>query len=357
MTNRPPAPTMKDVAQQAGVSTATVSAVINDSSFVSEPLKAKVRATIAALNYAPSRLARSLRTQTTGLVGLIVADITNPYFTQLVRSVGALLQGEGYSLLLCETDHDPVRETEALQLLAAQGVDGVILAPTAPAETYARGIARDFPRPIVMVDRALPKLPFDSVVIDNRAAAMEITDYILSLGHRRVGIVSGGLHLAAMEERLEGFRAALTAKGIGLLPDDIIYADLRQEGARILCRERLAGPDRPSALFVSNNHMVIGAMRALADLGLHCPDDISVAAIDDFPWTEAFAPRLTVQAQPIEDIADHAARLLLRRMSSPRGQPPAPERVVLQARLIIRDSCARLKTADKLPIKRRSASG
>lgn len=330
---------MKDVARSAGVSTATVSAVINDSSFVSEALKARVQAAIATLNYAPSRLARSLRTQTTGLIGLIVADITNSYFTQLVRHVGARLQGQGYGILLCETDHDPARETEALQLLAAQGVDGVILSPTAPAETYASGAARDFPRPIVMVDRALPKMPFDSVVIDNRAASIEITDHILSLGHRRLGIVSGGLHLAAMEERLEGFRAALAAKGLNLLPEDIIHGDLREEGARVMCRQRLARPDRPSALFVSNNHMLIGTMMALADLGLRCPDDMSIAAIDDFPWSNAFAPRLTVQAQPIEAIADHAARLLLRRMQHPRSEAPQPERIVLQAQLVIRDSC------------------
>ena len=335
---------MKDVARRAEVSTATVSAVINGSSFVSEALASRVRQAIAELHYAPSSLARSLRTQTTRLIGVIVADITNPYFAQLVRCIGAELRGRGYSFLLCETDLDPEREAEALLLLGAHGVDGVILAPTAPTGAYDGGLLVPFSRPVVMVDRVVPQLACDSVQIDNRRAAREVTEYLIGLGHRRIGILCGALHLRNMEERLEGFRDALAAAGLSLDPADRIVSDVREEPARRACQPLFARAERPSALFIANNEMTIGAMRALTEAGLTCPADISIAAIDDFPWADSFSPHLTVQAQPIAEIAEAAVRLLLRRLAKRKpeagGDVPV-EHVVLPTRLVIRDSCAR----------------
>jgi LacI family transcriptional regulator len=331
-------PTMKDVARLAGVSTATVSAVINETSYVSEGLKDRVRQAIARLNYSPSGVARSLRTRTTRLVGLIIADITNPFFTELVRCIGAEVQTLGYTMLLNETNHDAEQEVAAMQLLAAHGVDGVILAATGPSDMYFRPPIADFPRPVVMVDRAVPDAPFDSVSIDNRRASFEVTRHILELGHREIAIVAGARHLPNTADRLAGFRDALVAAGIALEPDRIVYADFREDRSYELCRNLLARRNRPTALFVSNNQMVFGAMHAIKDLGLACPSDISVAAIDDLPGADIFAPRLTVQRQPIADIAHEAVRLVMARMRS--GSLTPPERVVLPTCLIVRDSCA-----------------
>ncbi len=338
-----PVPTIKDVARLARVSTATVSAVINESSFVSAPLKARVIEAIAHLAYAPSGVARSLRTQATHLIGLIMADITNPFFAELVRAVGSAAQARGYSVLLCETDHDATKEIAALQLLGAHRVDGVILAPTGPVDIYAAPPMSDFAKPLVIVDRVIPDAPFDTVSINNHRAAFELTRHLLSLGHTRVAIVAGAAHLSNSTDRLAGFRNALAVDGLDVDPAGIIYADFREDRARELCRALLAREDRPTALFVSNNQMLIGAMQALADLGLSCPQDVSVVGIDDFPWAGVFTPKLTTQRQPIASLAEHAIRILHARM---QGQLPlAPERVVLVAELIIRESCAPLAPA------------
>lgn len=333
-----PAPTIKDVARLARVSTATVSAVVNRTSFVSAPLRARVIEAIAQLGYAPSGVARSLRTQATRLIGIVVADITNPFFAELVRHIGTIAQGAGYSVLLCEADHDPDKEKAALQLLAAHRADGVVLAPTGPAEMYLAPPLSTFARPIVMVDRFIPHARFDSVSIDNHKAAGDLTRHLLMFGHRRLAVLAGNRHLANSTERLAGFREALATAGHDPDAAAVLYADYRQDRARELCHGLLTRPDRPTALFASNNQMLIGALQALSDLGLTCPADLSIASVDDSAWGALFTPRLTAARQPIEALARHAFRILHDRM---RGtHPAAPERIVLSAEVLVRDSCA-----------------
>lgn len=333
-----PLATIKDVARLARVSTATVSAVINESSYVSASLKARVLEAIAHLAYAPSGVARSLRTQATRLIGLIVADITNQFFAELVRAVGSAAQARGYSLLLCETDHDATKELAALQLLGAHRVDGVILAPTGPTNIYSAPPMSNFAKPLVMVDRIIPHAPFDSVSIDNHRAAFELTRHIRSMGHTRVAIIAGARHLSNTTDRLAGFRDALAVDGLDVDPADIVYADFCGDRARELCRALLSRKRRPTALFVSNNQMLIGAMQAITDFGLSCPQDVSVVGIDDFPWACIFAPKLTIQRQPIAALADHAVRILHARMQN--RSPADREKVILSAELVVRESCA-----------------
>jgi LacI family transcriptional regulator len=333
-----PAPTIKDVARLARVSTATVSAVVNRTSFVSAPLRARVVEAIAQLGYAPSGIARSLRTQATRLIGIVVADITNPFFAELVRHIGTIAQAAGYSVLLCEADHDPAKETAALQLLAAQRADGVILAPTGPTDMYLAPPLSRLAKPIVMVDRFIPEAPFDCVSIDNRKVAGDLTRYLLMFGHRRLAILAGNRHLANSAERLAGFQEALA--GAGHDPDaaPVLDADYRQDRARELCHALLTRPDRPTALFASNNQMLLGALQALSDLGLTCPADLSIASVDDSAWGPLFTPRLTAARQPIEALARHAFRILHDRMRGTR--PATPERIVLAAEVVVRDSGA-----------------
>jgi LacI family transcriptional regulator len=330
-------PTIKDVARLAGVSTATVSAAINERSYVSPLLKERVADAILRLGYSPSGTARSLRTQTTRLIGVIIADITNLFFAELVRNLGSAAQACGYSMLLLETDHDETKEIASLNLLAAHRVDGVILAPTGHTDIYFQPPFSNFPKPIVTIDRVIPNAPFDAVSIDNQAAGFEVTNHILTLGHRRIAIIAGTRHLANTIERLAGFNRALAEHGLTVDPKHIVYADFREDRAYDLTLQLLSSADRPSALFVSNNQMLIGTMRALTALGLSCPDDVSVAAIDDFPWADTFSPKLTTVRQPIQDLADASIRLLHERMTGARTGDP--ERVVLPASLVIRESC------------------
>jgi LacI family transcriptional regulator len=331
-------PTIKDVARLARVSTATVSNVLNGTSFVSAPLRARVQEAVAELGFAPSRLARGLRMQSTRLIGVVVADITNPFFAEIVRRIGSAASALGYNVLLCEADHDPAKELAALQLLAAHQVEGVILAPTGPAAMYFGPPLAQFPKPIVMVDRFISEAPFDSVCIDNRRTGYEVTRHILSLGHTRIAAVAGWRHLANSTERVQGFRDALAEAGVDAKAAEVVYADFRQDRAREISQDLLARARRPTALFVCNNEMVIGTMQAFSELGLACPEDISLAGIDDFAWAGVFSPRLTTARQPIAALADHAVRLLVKRMN---GEDGPTERVTLAAQLIVRDSCAR----------------
>ena len=331
------APTIKDVARRAKVSTATVSAVINATAYVSSSLKQRVLEAIVELDYAPSSVARSLRTQATRLIGVIIADVANPFFSQLVHMIGAAAQARGYSVLLAESDHDAAKEMTALQLLSQHGVDGIVLVPTGPREVYFRPPVANLRKPLVLVDRIIGDAPFDSVSIDNYAAAFAVTQHILSLGHRRIGIIAGARHLANTTERLAGFQDAVAAARLSVDPAHIIYADFREDLAYDLCRRQLMQDDRPTAFFVSNNEMLIGAMRAITDCGLTCPGDIALASIDDFPWASAFSPRLTTARQPIEELAEWSIRLLHERIGGAHIE--APRRIVLQASLMVRDSC------------------
>lgn len=333
-------PTMKDVAKLAGVSTATVSAVINDATYVSAPLKERVQAAIARLGYAPSGIARSLRKQSTNLIGLVIADITNPFFTELVRDIGLLAQKKGYSLMLFDSDHSIEQEIGFLQLLDIHRADGVILAPAGRTSDYLKPPVSTYTKPLVMVDRIIADSRFDLVSIDNFKAAHEATSYIASLGHRRVAILAGARHLSNTVDRLEGFKAALGERGLTPDPTHVIFADYQEENAYQASLALFGAPDRPTAIFVSNNLMLVGVMRALAELGLACPRDISIAAIDDFPWADTFTPRLTTVHQPVRELAEASLELLLERLAG-RG-PAEPRRLVFPARLIIRGSCRAL---------------
>jgi len=330
--------TMKDVARLAGVSIATVSATINGSAFVSAELRERVTEAIHQLGYAPDGVARSLKKGRTQLIGLIVADITNPFFTELVHVIEAVMQDAGYSVLLCDTDEDFEKERHYLRILQTHRVDGVILAPTGAAEAYQSLKALSERLPLVLVDRALPALGLDAATVDSFAGAYEATAHLLELGHRKVATVAGPHHLAPARDRLDGFRAALEAHGVAVRTDFIRSGSFREEEeAMAAALGLLSGEDRPSAIFAANNHMMIGVMRAITQLQLNCPRDVSVVGIDDFPWANAFTPRLTVVRQPVEQLGRAAVRLLLARMA---GHSPEPIHEVLRPALVIRDSCA-----------------
>jgi LacI family transcriptional regulator len=329
--------TMKDVARLAGVSIATVSATVNGSAFVSAELRARVTEAIHQLGYAPDGVARSLKKGRTQLIGLIVADITNPFFTELVHVIEAAMQDAGYSVLLCDTDEDFEKEGHYLRILQTHRVDGVILAPTGIAEAYQSLKTLSERLPLVLVDRALPDLGLDAATVDSFAGAYEATSHLLDLGHRKVATVAGPNHLAPARDRLDGFRTALEERGVAVRADFIRSGSFREEEAMGAALGLLSGKDPPSAIFVANNHMMIGVMRAITQLRLNCPRDVSVVGIDDFPWANAFTPRLTVVRQPVEQLGRAAVRLLLARMA---GQAPEPTQEVLRPALVIRDSCA-----------------
>jgi LacI family transcriptional regulator len=329
--------TIRDVARLAGVSTATVSATLSGNAFVSEALRARVRDAVEKLNYSPHGVARSLKRGSTRLIGLVIPDVTNPFMTEFVQAFGDLARGEGYSVLLCDTGFDADRESEVIEILQTQRVDGIVASPGARAESYFDGLATNGRPAVVLFDNAPPDLPVDTVVLDNSGAAFMATAHLLDRGHTCIGMVAGPAHNLPGDERIRGFRAALAARGIAYDARYVVRGNFVEEDSRQAVHQLLALNPRPSAIFAAGNLMLVGVMRGLREAGLAVPADISVAAIDDFPWATAFSPALTTVRQPVAEMAEHAMRLLRVRMS---GDPSPPKRIALQASLVIRDSVA-----------------
>jgi LacI family transcriptional regulator len=332
--------TIRDVARQAQVSTATVSATLNNTAYVSPDLKARVLAAVEQLGYAPSGIAKSLKTGKTRLLALVVADVSNPFFTGLIDAVESAAYDWGYALILCNSDEKFERERNHLSLARTQRCDGMILAPTGDIEDYRAAGMRAFSAPTVLIDRVLDSWNVDSVTLDNVSAAMQATNYILDLGHRRIGTISGPPHVSTGGDRLAGFKKALAAQNVPLDSAHVRSGDFREDSAFAVTREMLSRPDRPTALYVANNLMLVGVMRAVAEAGLVCPADISIVSTDDFSWATAFRPRLTTVRQPVREMGAEAVRLLVERIE--RGTEEPCKRLVLLPTLIVRESCAPL---------------
>ncbi len=342
----PAGATIHDVARLASVSVATVSNVLNASRPVAAETRDRVLKAVAALGYTPHAAARSMRGRGSGLIGLIVADITNPFFTSLVQSVERAANAHGYAVLLCNSDEDHEREERSLQLLRTQRVDGIILAATGQASAGRASAVGQQRVPVVLVDRGLPEFGLDAVILDNRRAALEATRHILSFGHQRVAMITGPASVSTGMDRLSGYREALLEAGVRYEERWVHDAGFREERAYDAACAMLTAPERPTAIFAANNLIAIGVMRAIADSRLRCPEDVSVVSIDDFPWANAFRPRLTTVAQPVDAMGEAAVRLLVQRIA---GQGPRTAHVeVMAPMLVVRDSCSRPAAAAAL---------
>ncbi len=332
--------TMKDVARDAGVSIYTVSATLSGSARVSAELRARVNASVARLGYERNAMARDLKQGTSSLIGLIVSDVTNPFFTELVECIQTEAHRAGFSVLLGISDHDPEREAELLTLMRSHQAAGTILCPAGSARDYDDGRLTRGRMKIVAVDNASPGLGIDGFALDNRMAADLAVSHLLDLGHRRIGIVAGMRHQHVSRERLAGYRRALRRRNVMPDPALVVHGDFRLEEGRACAERLLALPERPTAIFVANNLMLIGVMRAFAEAGIRVPDDMSVCGIDDFPWAPAFQPALTVVRQPIAAMAPAAFARLAERLAS--DEDLAAEQHVFAPELVVRQSCARL---------------
>jgi LacI family transcriptional regulator len=333
-----PTTTIRDVAAAAGVSPATVSRVLNLKEDVNADLRRRVLAAVTDLGYRRNGPARSLRTRAAMVLGIIISDITNPFFTALVRGVEDRAQLAGYSVVLANADEDVAKEARYLEVAAAEQMAGVLLSPASSTLTSIdvlteRGI------PVVTIDRRLPAADVDSVTVNNRQAALEAVQHLIAQGCRRVGFVAGPVQTTTGASRLAGYRAALRAAGRSVDPALTAYADFRTEGGYAATRQLLQMRSRPDGLLISNNLMTVGGMQAIAEARLDVPRDIAVVGFDDANWATALRPPLSVVTQPTYEIGRTAAELLLRRIA---GEKFASRRVVLQAQLMPRGSSLRI---------------
>jgi DNA-binding LacI/PurR family transcriptional regulator len=328
--------TIIDVAREAGVSTTTVSHVLNGTRSVAEPTRQRVQAAIERLSYEVNSLAQSLRSDRSQTIGLLVTDISNPFFTSLVRGVEDVANAADYSVMLCNTDEKPDKELTYLRMLRRKRVDAILMASTGvPQPLVDQLIGLGFP--LVYFDRPAPGAASDTVVVDNIGGARDAVAHLLQLGHRRVGVISGLSGVGTTDERLDGYMRAMAEHRLPVDQALIRLGNSRLDGG---FREMLALldlPTPPTAVFTTNNLMTLGALGALQSRQVSVPDEMAIVGFDDFEWAAVLRPRLTAVAQPTYEIGSTATRMLIERIESRGG--PEPRRVVLPTRLIVRESC------------------
>jgi len=326
--------TIEDVARRAGVSTATVSRVLAGRPHVRDALRVRVQEAIQALNYRPSRVAQSLRVQRSRIIGLIISDIQNPFFTAIVRAVEDVAQQRGFSVMLCNSDESAAKEAAYIDLMLDEQVSGLIVSPAAADNDIYRRLAAA-QVPIVVIDRRVENPLGDMVIADNVQASFEIVSHLITNGYRRIGAVLGVPDASTGAERYEGYVRALTAHGIAVDPALVRQGMPRSNFGHALTLELLRLDHPPDAIFTGNNLLTIGALRAIDELGLRIPEDVALAAFDEMEWMFLVKPALTVVAQPTYAMGKKAAELLLQRIADP-SRPP--QEILLQPTIQVRES-------------------
>ncbi len=332
-------PSIRDVAELAGVAVGTVSHVITGSVPVSRELRRKVQKAIRQLDYHPNHVARSLRTSKTRTLGIIVPDLTIPYFPRVIRGAEAAARQRNYSLIAVNSDDNEARQKELLSLLRSQRVEGILLVLAAGAMPLAQitGIVSAGIR-IVSLDRIPDRFPVDSVSVEDVSAAELGVEHLIAAGHRRIAIATGPLSLKNERQRLLGYRQSLKRAGLQAEEELIWHGNLRPEDVAALCRTRLRALEAwPDAIFSTNGPTGLGVLRALRECELRTPEDIAFATFDELTVEDLFKPSITTVVQPAYDIGFRAAEILLQRIE-PCGLGDEPVTVRLPAILKIGDS-------------------
>jgi LacI family transcriptional regulator len=333
---------LADVAERAGVSTATISRVINNSGYVSEELRERVLKTVAELNYSPNGVARSMSQRRTLTLGLVVPDISNPFFTALARGAEDVGQKSGYSLVLCNTDRDLDKERGYLSVLREKRVDGVMLIMAGSEITHVQQLL-DAGMKLVLVDRASPALKAPSVLVNNQSGVYEATRYLLFLGHDRIAVITGPPTVNNAVERLHGYEQALEEAGIPIDQALVIPGNFTYDGGRNAGYKLLDALHRPTAVISLNNGMTTGLLMALHERGARIPVDISVIGFDDLPYFQLLEHPLTAVSQPMYEMGKRACELLLELISG-GIEDPTVHHIRLPTKLILRDSCSRINS-------------
>jgi DNA-binding LacI/PurR family transcriptional regulator len=334
---------LKDVAKYADVSITTVSRVMNDSGKVNPETRERVQKAMRKLGYQPSRVAQRLRA-TKGhskLLGLIIPDIQNQFYSNIVRGIEDVAYGRDYAVILCNSDENPSKEKFYLDVLQSESVDGVILPPIHQYSKVVEGLV-EAGIPVVCVDRKLVREAVDTVVINNKKGGFLAVNHLIELGHKRIAILSSSSQFSSFEERQQGYEKALSLNGIQVDPELIREGDPRSsDNARELTMELLALSSPPTAIFATNNLMTLGTLEAVNEAGLKIPEDISVVGFDDMPWAKAITPPLTVIKQPGYEMGRRSAELMFQRIEDPRREPV---QVIMEPSIILRSSTGKCKT-------------
>ncbi len=328
-------PTIYDVARVAGVSTSTVSHVINSTRHVSDATKQRVQLAMAQLRFRPNSLARSLVRQETRTLALIVPDNVNPFFAELARGIEDHGFAAGYNVILCNSDRSLSKEVAYLDMLISKRVDGIIYMTMSTHLDQLQALV-DNRIPMVTFDREFDNV--DAILIDNEAGGYEATRHLIDLGHRRIACIGGPDVKTRSNSRVRGYEQALAAAGIPVDRDLVRPGAWTYESGQEAALRLFEMAEPPTAIFACNDLMAIGAIRRLRDQGLRVPADVSVVGFDDISLGSYIDPPLTTIATPIQQAGEQLCRLLLGRINN--QLPPIPQRSTLRGRLVVRASTA-----------------
>ncbi|MEM1127082.1 MAG: LacI family DNA-binding transcriptional regulator [Bacteroidota bacterium] len=308
--------TLKDVAARAGVSVATVSAVVNGASWVTDATRGRVQQAVTALHYRPNRVARSLKTKQAYAVGAIVSDVTSPFFTEIIRGLSHALQETDRHLVLCDADHRFDLADAHLHRLLDQQVDGLVLIGDSVQEASLARHLEQYPSvPVVAIERDYGLDGVSTLLVDSEQGAHDATAHLIEQGYGRIGLIAGptegaGSQTHGRATRTEGWRRALAEAGRPHGDDLIARGTFRYESGVEAMDELLRRPPRPDAVFVANDMMALGAMHALRQAGLRIPDDVALVGFDDIPVSALVAPAMSTMAMPTRHLGRAAHEVL-----------------------------------------------
>ena len=326
--------TIKDIADKAGVSISTVSRVLNGNYPVSASARARVEKAIEEMDYLPNAIARSLRSSKTNLVAMIVPDISNIFFTEMARGLEEEVQKIGCNLVIASTNNSPERERELLRLFIEKRLDGMVIAPTSTESTSIQEVMK-YGLPTVIVDRPLPNVETTQILWPDKDMSYELTNYLISRGHRKIAIVNVTLKNSNGQARRDGYLKALQDSGIEIDQRYISGSNFNQEQSYQFVRSVMALEDRPTALFCANNVMVEGALTALAEAGLRIYDDVSVVGLGNILCNRYIHPRITTLFQDSRQMGREAGIAIGLRITD---RDSAPYRKLLQTPFEVNES-------------------
>ncbi|GAA4326523.1 LacI family DNA-binding transcriptional regulator [Pigmentiphaga soli] len=332
--------TMRDVAREAGVSVGTVSRVVNKNPAVKARIREQVQAAIARTGWQPNAVAQSMRTASTKTIGCVLPDIGNPLFAAIAKSAEEELRRHGYAFILANSNGDADHEMELLTLLLQRRVDGLLFAPSDEYDPRMTGIVRGTRVPTVLVERELPE-ECDHVVSDQRNGVRQAADHLISLGHRRIALVTGEPKIRPGRERYRGFAEAFESAGLPIDPALLRLESLTVAYAYQEVHRLMALKEPPTGIIMGGNMMLTGALRAFALKGVRVPQDVSVVAVGDTDLAELASPPITAVRWNLEAMGREAAVALINRVAAGgAAAPPEPQHVILPTEIVLRRSCA-----------------
>lgn len=332
------AATIKDIANRTGLGLATISSYLNGGN-VREKNREKIEQAIEELHFEVNEVARGLKTNRTHTIGVVIPELNNIFCTEIITGMEDILRKQGYATIVCDCRTDKKLEREAVEFLYRKRVDGIINMPVDATGAHLAQFA-SAKKPIIIIDRKLPKIACDSILVDNRDAAKKAVDILLASGHRRIGMITGPEDVYTASERYLGYESALLAAGVSVEPELVVHSDYTIRGAVAGVERLLDAHPEVTALFAANYEMTMGMMIALNERGISIPDEISVIGFDNREFARALHPRLTIITQPTEAIAQEAAETMLRRLES--EEQVEPKELYLQTEIMMGKSVKNL---------------